>query len=100
METLILQKRLLELLPSNIQLLYGLIKSGGANISNDTITINAPYQFSKTELEQQRDVVRAYQDQYLWEIQQQDATATMPANETAIFADIIKIYEVVLQQLG
>jgi hypothetical protein len=100
METPILQKRLLELLPSNIQLLYGIIKSGGASINGDTVTINTPYQFSKAELEQQRDAVRTYQDQYLREIQQQDSTATIPANETAMFADIIKVYEVVLQQLG
>ena len=100
METPILQKRLSEMLPSNIQLLYGILKSGGASIIGDTVTINTPYQFSKTELEQQRDVVRTYQDQYLREIQQQDPTAQMPVNETAMFADIIKIYEVVLQQLG
>lgn len=100
METPILQKRLLELLPSNIQLLYGIIKSGGATVQDDTVTISAPYQFVKSELEQQRDTVREYQEQYLREIQQQDPNATIPANETAMFSDIIKIYEVVLQQLG
>lgn len=102
METPILQKRLLELLPTNICLLYGILKSGGATLDNDnnTITINTPYVFSKTELQQQRDIVRLYQEQYLRELQQSDSSATIPANENMMFTDIIKIYEVVLQQLG
>jgi len=104
MNTTILQKRLLELLPSNIQLLYGLLKSGGVVVdkTNETITINQPYQYIISELTQQRDLVLQEREQYLRQIQldANDSTATIPLNEEAMFSDIIKVYEVVLQQLS
>jgi hypothetical protein len=104
MNTPFLQKRLVDLLSTNIQLLYGMIKSGGVSIDKTacTVTITTPYQYNIEELIQQRDEVLLAQDQYLNQVrtESQDPNAVLPYNESMMFSDILKMYDIILQQLN
>lgn len=101
MSTPNLPNRLTQLLPANIQLMYGILKSGGGVIdkTDSTIAISAPILFVKEDIEQQRDLVQQRMNEYLALVQQQDPAATMPANEEAMFLDILKIHNLILQYL-
>lgn len=101
MSTPNLPNRLTQLLPANIQLMYGILKSGGGIIdkTDTTIAIDAPILYVYDDIKQQRDLVQQRMNEYLALVQQQDASATMPMNEEAMFLDVLKMYNTVLQYL-
>ena len=101
MSTPNLPNRLTQLLPANIQLMYGILKSGGGIIdkTDTTIQIGAPILYIYDDIKQQRDLVQQRMDEYLALVQQQDESATMPMNEEAMFLDVLKMYNTVLQYL-
>jgi hypothetical protein len=101
MSTPILPNRLTQLLTPNIQLMYGILKSGGGVIdkTDTTITIDAPILYVYEDLKQQRDLVQQRMNEYLALVQQQDPNASIPQNEEMMFLDVLKMYNTVLQYL-
>ena len=101
MSTPTLPNRLTQLLTPTIQLLYGILKSGGGviNKTDTTITIDAPILYVYEDLKQQRDLVQQRMNEYLALVQQQDPNASIPQNEEMMFLDVLKMYNTVLQYL-
>ena len=98
-----LETRLLQLLPSDIQFLYGLVKQGDVVIDsqNQTITIVTPNPFNIDDIKFQQQFVEQYRNEYLQQIRTQsaDPLEQMPENENMLFTDILKVYEQILQRL-
>lgn len=99
----LLEKRLLQMLPADIQFLYGLAKQAEVVIDKtaQTITIVTPNPYDVQEIKMQQQALLQYQSQYLEQIRTEsaDPTAQLPDNEQMIFAEALKVYEQILQRL-
>jgi len=98
----VVQQTLTDLLPSNIQLMFGLVKAGGAVIdrNSQTITLDVPYTYSRAEIESMRSQVEQWKEQYKQQVIQMnpDSEAEVVAtNELAQFNNALKIYDQLLQ---
>jgi hypothetical protein len=95
-------QKLSDLLPSNIQLLYGLVKAGGVIIDKEaqTITLNVPYTYSRADIEFMQYQIEQWKQQYDQQVRSMNPDAypeIVAPNEFSLFNDTLKIYDQLLQ---
>ena len=98
----IVEKRLQELLPSNVMLMFGLVKAGGVVIDREleTVTIDAPYMYNRNDIQSMQYQVEEWKQQYIQQVQLKNPDLDVneiAINEIAQFNDALKVYDQLLQ---
>jgi hypothetical protein len=96
-------RTLKELLPTDAQLLVGLIEAGGVVIDKNTqtITISAPYNYDLNLIQSYITSLDAYESEYRTAVQTEnnDPTASIPDNEQNYINEVRKILTQIINRL-